>query len=86
MTEEEKETQLAIQKGQLKVDAMDLILEFGGGVTTELATAEILSTTVEAIVGEPPVDGEKGNVGLELIPKATGVIEVLFSLHNFFVT
>ncbi len=44
---------------------------------TQLATAEILSETVSALIGEPPIEGEPGTVGLEAAKKTTIILEEL---------
>ncbi len=61
---------------QLKIDAMNLILQMGGGNVTDLPSADVISATVQAILGDPPANGEKPNIGLEIIKSSTNVLQV----------
>ena len=77
LTPEEQEFQKAVVKGQLKVDALDLITKSGGGMVNDMPSAEIVAKTVEAIIGEPPAEGEKSDIGLEATKTATNVLQEL---------
>ena len=77
LTPEEQEFQKAAVKGQLKVDALDLITKSGGGTVNDMPSAEIVAKTVEAIIGEPPAEGEKSDIGLEATKTATNVLQEL---------
>ena len=77
LTPEEQEFQKAAVKGQLKVDALDLITKSGGGMVNDMPSAEIVAKTVEAIIGEPPAEGEKSDIGLEATKTATNVLQEL---------
>jgi hypothetical protein len=55
---------------------MNLILKMGGGNVTDLPSADVISATVQAILGDPPAYGEKPNVGLEIIKSSTNVLQV----------
>ena len=77
LTDAEKEFNKAAAKGQLKVNSLDLITQSGGGLTTDLPTAEIIAQTIESIIGEPPLDNEKSDVGLEATKSATDLLQQL---------
>jgi hypothetical protein len=72
---EEEEYNKAVVKGQLKVDSLNKITDMGGAVS-DMPTADILAKTVEALVGESPLEGEKGDVGLEATKAATNILQV----------
>jgi hypothetical protein len=55
---------------------MNLILQMGGGNVTDLPSADVISATVQAILGDPPANGEKPNIGLEIIKSSTNVLQV----------
>ena len=76
-TAEEEEFDKAAAKGTLKVNSLNLITDSGGGLTTDMPTTEIVAKTIEAIIGEPPVEGEKSDVGLEATKAATQVLQQL---------
>ncbi len=80
LSEEEKASQLSVKKGEFKLEAINMLeAALGGGSDNinDVATAEILASTIEAIVGEPPEDGEHSTVGVEMTEKATNVAEGL---------
>ena len=54
-----------------------MIVANGGGKSSDLSSAEILSQTMSAIIGDPPIEGEKGTVGLEASKTATTILEEL---------
>ena len=56
---------------------MNLIMKMGGGNVTDLPSADVISATVQAILGDPPTNGEKPNIGLEIIKSSTSVLQVL---------
>ena len=60
----------------MKIDAMALIVKMGGGNVSDLPSADAISATVQSILGEPPANGEKPNIGLEIIKSSTTVIQV----------
>ena len=60
----------------MKMDAINLIIKMGGGNVTDLPTADVISTTVQSILGDPPTNGEKPNVGLQVIKSTTDIIQV----------
>ena len=65
----------------MKVDQITAILDTGGGKVTDLADAEIMSKTIEAIIGRPPQGEEKSLIGQETLDKATTVLgELVISM------
>jgi hypothetical protein len=82
LTPEEEDYNKAVVNGQLKVDSLNSIIDMGGGVTSDLPTADILAKTVQAILGEPPLVDEKGTVGLEATKAATSLLQVCYR-HSF---
>ena len=64
----------AAAQGDMKVDQITAVLETGGGKVTDLASAEIMSTTIESIIGKPAQEGEKSSLGQEILKKTTSVL------------
>ena len=67
----------AASHGNLKVDQIAALLDIGGGTVTDLAGAEIMSKTIEAIIGKPAEGEEKSTLGQEILRKTTRVLEQL---------
>ena len=60
----------------MKIDAINLINQMGGGNVSDLPSADVISDTVQSILGEPPANGEKANIGLEIIKSTTNILQV----------
>ena len=60
----------------MKIDAINLINQMGGGNVSDLPSADVISATVQSILGEPPANGEKANIGLEIIKSTTNILQV----------
>ena len=74
---EEKAEAAAAAQGDIKVDQITAVLETGGGKVTDVAGAEIMSKTIETIIGKPAEKGEKTALGQEVVKKATSILEDL---------
>ena len=64
----------AAAQGDMKVNQITAVLETGGGKVTDLASAEIMSKTVESIIGKPAEEGEKSALGQEILKKTTAIL------------
>ena len=58
----------------MKVNQISAVLSTGGGKVTDLAGAEIMSSTLQSIIGEPAKDGEKTALGQEILKKTTTIL------------
>jgi hypothetical protein len=61
---------------QMKIDAIAMINQMGGGNVSDLPSADVISATVQSILGEPPANGDKPSIGLEIIKSTTNIIQV----------
>ena len=77
LTPEEEEFGKAVVNGQLKVDSLNLLNSSGAAVAPDVGTAEIVAKTIEALIGEPPNEGEKGDIGLEATQSAAALLQDL---------
>ena len=75
--QEAKAEEAAAAQGDMKVDQITAVLETGGGKVTNIAGAEIMSKTIESIVGKPAQEGEKTALGQEILKKTTAILEDL---------
>ena len=81
---EEKAEAAAAAQGDIKVDQITAVLETGGGKVTDVAGAEIMSKTIETIIGKPAEKGEKTALGQEVVKKATSILEdIVGSMADF---
>ena len=64
----------AAAQGDMKVNQISAVLATGGGKVTDLAGAEIMSKTIESIIGKPAQDGEKSALGQEVLKKTTTIL------------
>eukprot|EP00094_Tigriopus_californicus_P011733 TCALIF_11336-PA protein Name:"Similar to lov-1 Location of vulva defective 1 (Caenorhabditis elegans)" AED:0.02 eAED:0.02 QI:96/0.94/0.83/1/0.71/0.80/36/119/3138 len=78
-TEKEKAFSIAEQKGELKIESMQTLIEATGISVTDLSTAEIMASTIEAIVGNAPDEGQHSDIGMELAQKASSAIQQLIN-------
>ena len=77
LSPEEEEFNKAVVKGQIKIDSLNMLSSTGAAITTDLPTAEIVAKTVETLIGEPALPGEKGDIGLEATQSAADVLQGL---------
>lgn len=82
LTPEEQERNEAVVKAQMKIDAFTMLDNTAAGVTTELSTTEIVAKTVESLIGDGPLEGESGDIGLEATKSATKILQNLADSLN----
>ena len=68
--------EITFQPFQMKIDAINLIMQMGGGNVSDLPSANVVSATVQSILGDPPANGEKPNIGLQVIKDTTNIVQV----------
>ena len=75
LTPDEQEFAKAVGNGQLKVDSLNLLNSSGAAYAKDVPTAEIVAKTLESLIGEPPIEGEKGDIGLEATQAAAVLLQ-----------
>lgn len=55
---------------------MATLMEAIGGNVADLGTAELLASTISAIIGNPTEEGEHSSVGIQVTEQATNAVEV----------
>ncbi len=71
LSEEDAANLLAEQKGELKIAAVEALLEVTGGQPSDPETAKVMVSTLNQIYGEPADEGEPASSGVVLAQKAT---------------
>ena len=74
---EAKAEEAATVQGNIKVDQISAVQETGGGKVNDIAGAEVMSKTIETIIGKPAQEGEKSALGQEVVKRTTSVLEEL---------
>ena len=72
---ETKEFNQAVSAGQMKVDSLKLLNSSSAAKVSDLPTATVVAKTLEDIVGEPPLQDEKSQLGIEAMKSATDLVE-----------
>ena len=76
---EAKAEEAATVQGNIKVDQISAVQETGGGKVNDIAGAEVMSKTIETIIGKPAQEGEKSALGQEVVKRTTSLLDELVS-------